>query len=325
MGAKRESLFPSNALQLSDKSKPSDPNGGAIPQKMGFLGFPRDSRHGRSYDTNPRITLELFEVERLDRFWQFIYERQRLWQKRFFERSEFPWTADPILKSVHFTNVYRELDPGTQYALASILERSAPKPDKVFNVMLYRLIGREETHSKIGFQFLSKFSPRELERSLKNIRHESTIPIFTGAYTVSAFSGMGSDDKVENVVRLLDLLHRRFNTFYNQLAKSSSAERAFRNLCNAYGFGVFLAYQVLVDLLYPLDSNNGKPLLPFSHDDWAAAGPGARKGILALVKTGVKTHDLDVMRWLRANQDSEFARLGLRFPFLRDLSGNGGS
>jgi hypothetical protein len=92
-------------------------------------------------------------------------------------------------------------------------------------------------------------------------------------------------------------------------------------LASAHGFGNFLAYQVLVDLLYPLDAFGGKPLLLYSHDDWSAAGPGAQRGIGMLLAPGVKVEHLAVMRWLREHQRAEFARLGLRFPFLTERDG----
>jgi len=284
-----------------------------------------------------QLTHRHFRGDRLDLFWWFICERQSIWQRRFVQQLLPPWTADQTMQRERFTNVYRELDPGTQYAINEILERDAPKPDKIFNIMLYRLIGRKETHAAIGFQRLTPeatpsalwrdpqagtlFDPQALERRLKYIRDVEKKSPFTAAYMVSAYTQMGSRDKIVNVVRLFDKLYRSFDTLYARIQACRSSAEVHALLCAVDGFGNFLAYQVLVDLLYPLRIYGNAPLLPYTHDDWASAGPGAQRGIAMLLKEGVQAEHLEVMRWLRYNQQAEFARLGLDFPYLRDDRG----
>jgi len=263
-----------------------------------------------------------FRPDRLALFWWFVCERQKVWYRRFIEKRSPPWSDDTILRDFRFTNVYRELDPGTQYVIGKILEFDAPVSDKIFNVMLYRLIGRAETHMFVGFQRLSSFDPSILEQKLKFIRDVQGKPPFTGAYTVCAYRGMGSRDKVENVSRLMSKLRNGFNGIYRRIVGCTSAWGAYLALRTAPGFGPFLAYQVLVDLLYPLRTNGGRPTLPFSPNDWAIAGPGAKRGIEMMLNDSAKTEDLRVMRWLRDNQDQEFRRLRLDFPYLLTESGS---
>jgi hypothetical protein len=268
-----------------------------------------------------RTRREDFLPDRLEMFWWFITERQRIWERRFVQRRPRPWTTNEVLQTNRFTNIYRELDPGTQYAIREILEKDEPRADKVFNLMLYRLIGRSETHAFVGFQRLSDFSAKRLESRLKQLRDEIGKPVFTAAYMVSGYTSMGTRDKVTNVVRLFERIHSRFDDLMAALDDARSPEEAYRVLRTAQGLGTFLAYQVLVDLLYPLKSNHGKGLLPFSHEDWAEAGPGARAGIRMLLRSSTSPDHLSVMRWLRDNQDVELARLGLTFPFLKTESG----
>ncbi len=268
------------------------------------------------------ISCEHFRYDRLNLFWWFVNERQSIWFKRFVHKLPPPWSEDHTLQTERFTNVYRELDPGTQYVIKEILDIQAPKPDKIFNTMFYRLVGRSETHAAVGFQHLATFDPDYLEYSLKRIRNTSSTPIFTAAYMVSAYTQMGSKDKIENVVRLFALLHQDFHIFYSRINSCQSAAQVYEILRSALGFGNFLAYQVLVDLLYPLPVYNNTPLLPYSHDDWASAGPGAQRGISMLLKEEAEVENLDVMRWLRINQNVEFNRLGIQFSYLRDHEGN---
>lgn len=266
------------------------------------------------------ITLESFRNDRLNLFWWFICERQNIWYRRFVQKLPPPWTKDPVMQNERFTNVYRELDPGTQYVIREILEIDAPRPDKIFNTMLYRLIGRSETHAAIGFQQLATFNPAHLGKLLKE-RSLQGKPLFTAAYMVSAYSNMGSKSKIENIVQLFTLLHQDFHTFYKRIETCTSAAEIYEVLRSAHGFGNFLSYQVLVDLLYPLEVYGNVPLLLYSHDDWASAGPGAQRGISMLLKEVKKMEYLDVMRWLRENQILEFNRLDLNFPYLIDRNG----
>ncbi len=264
---------------------------------------------------------EFLREQQLDSFWRFVCERQRIWYRRFIEKRNPPWTEDPILRTVRFTNVYRELDPGTKFAVQNILEQPISIKDKIFNIMLYRLIGRLETFSEIGLQSLFDFDPPSLESKLKFIRDVERKPPFSNAYTVSSYTQMGSHDKIENVTRLFSRLRERFEELFNQIVNAQDAQDAFNAIRRSYGFGTFLSYQILVDLLYPLESNRGRAILPFSHDDWAIAGPGAQRGIHLLRRENTPVDQLAVMRWLRNNQRSEFERLDLDFPYLTDKPG----
>ena len=73
--------------------------------------------------------------------------------------------------------------------------------------------------------------------------------------------------------------------------------------------------------MYPLKVYDNKSLLPYSHDDWAVAGPGAKRGISIISKEGKGLEDVDIMNWLRSNQHGEFRRLGLDFKYLTDEHG----
>lgn len=267
-----------------------------------------------------RTTIESFTRDQLDLFWQFVCERQWVWYRRVLQGFPPPWTDDPTLQSERFTNIYRQLDPGTQYVIRQILEIDAPRPDKMFNVMLYRLIGRADTHAALGFQFLETFDPSHMEHCLKMVRRSGKRP-FTAAYMVSAYSSLGSSDKIENIARLFGALHANFADLFDRVDQCATAADVHAILSSAYGFGNFLAYQVLVDLMYPLRCNGDRGFLPYTQDDWASPGPGARRGIEMLLQPGATRQDLEVMRWLRDHQHNEFERLRLDFPYWEEAVG----
>ncbi|ADD03948.1 uncharacterized protein Nmag_0358 [Natrialba magadii ATCC 43099] len=265
--------------------------------------------------TQPDNIQNSLDEESLDLFWQFITERQKVWYRRVIEGRPSPWTDDEILQEYRFTNVYRELDPGTQYVIQNILEADASRQDKILNVMLYRLIGRLETHEHLGFQSRETFDAAEFEGKLKHRRDGLGETVFTGAYMVSGYNQMGSSDKVENVAALFGEITDD-PEFFDDMLSTESLEGTYKLIRSQPGFGNFLSYQVLVDLLYPVDYYDGNSVLPFSPNDWSAPGPGAQKGLKQLVTEFNGFGRLDVMRWLRQNQQQEFERLDLDFPYL---------
>lgn len=261
-----------------------------------------------------------FDPGRLDLFWRFVCERQRVWHRRNIERLPPPWTDDPVLQREWIINIYRELDPGTKYVITEILERPEPAADRIFNVVIYRIVGRKETHAALGFQRLASFDSAHFTGVLGRLREQGQPP-FTAAYMVSGYAQMGTRDKAENIARLLCRIRDGFGETHASLQAAKTSEEAFLVLRSLYGLGGFLAYQILVDLRYPLAVEGGRGLLPFSNDDWVEAGPGAKKGIAMILLPGSRADRLEVMRWCRDRQHEEFRRLGLQFPFLKDAQG----
>ena len=257
-----------------------------------------------------------FHKTYLDLYWGMIAERMRIYYRRQ-EGLAPPWTLDPILRSEFITNMYRELDPGTEYLIDNILAFSEEKPeDKLLNVFIYRLMGsRESTHIAIGFQRCAEYNAREVRRILK----EQDAP-FGEAYRTASYVDMGSKDKITNVSRLFAKLAEDVPVLWQAISNALKLEDVYIVLEGVKGFGDFLAYQIMVDLLYPAPE---QPLVPFTQNDWAKAGPGARRGAWKLMKPGMKPGSiLDVMRWLHEHQRSEFERLGIEMLWMKDDEGN---
>lgn len=73
----------------------------------------------------------------------FVGERQRVWHRRHVLRRERPWTTDAILAERHFTNVMRDLDPGTAYVVEAL--RGRDRADAIFGAVAYRGLNRRAT------------------------------------------------------------------------------------------------------------------------------------------------------------------------------------
>lgn len=250
------------------------------------------------------LQVTVFRASRLDTFWSFVAERQRIWHRRSIEEEERPWTDDDILAEYRFTNVYRELDPGTRYA--KHIRRESEGATALYNVLLYRLIGRKETHEAIGLRDPQE-SKGDLEAALR--RRDQRGTVFTAAYTVCAYHWLGGDDKIENVAILFDDLAGDISKTREGLKAAESMKDAYGVLVDLDGIGDFLAYQVLVDLTYDIE---GEQFVELDQDEWAKAGPGARRGLEYL---GVTSDRLAAMQELHASQDEDLDKRD--FPWWR--------
>ena len=260
----------------------------------------------------------LWNEQELRTFFTFVYERHSIWHRRNVLGQPWPWTDNRVLRTNKFTNVYRELDPGTIFCKEQILERNELAHDIIFNVMMYRLMCSIPTYGSYGFHRLEDFDEADFDDHLRDIYNSGT-PVFGNAYLISPYSSMGSEYKFRNVSRLFGQIHRDFETFYGHFIEAPSFKAAFKVINSLYGMGPFLAYQVMVDLTYPLRRLGGTPLVQFSQNDWAKLGPGAQRGFSRLSNTH---NQLQGLIWLYDHQRSRFAEYGLDFPWLLDEKGD---
>jgi len=57
-------------------------------------------------------------------FWQYINQRHIIYKKKTIQKLSPPWTENKILNEYKFTNVFRDLDPGTKYVIDKIIPNS---------------------------------------------------------------------------------------------------------------------------------------------------------------------------------------------------------
>ena len=85
----------------------------------------------------------------MDDFLRFVVERHRIWEQRQAGAPQ-PWTDDPVLATRKFTNVFRVLDPGTQFLLTDLFEPDIDPRDTLMRAFLYRHTGRVEIWELLG-------------------------------------------------------------------------------------------------------------------------------------------------------------------------------
>jgi len=271
----------------------------------------------KRYVAEKDFDITCFDPTQYDLYWRFVAERQAVWFRRVCMQREWPWTQDPILQAEFITNNYRELDPGTQYVVSSIVENADYSDlDKMFNVVMYRLMGSQPpTHRLVA----STVDDYDVDVFIKVLREQDSdvFKVFGDAYRVAGYNDEGGEDKIENVGRLFVKIADMMPEYHRRVEASPDVQTIFKVFKDIPGLGEFLAHQIVVDLLTGPD-----PVLPYGQNQWAQAGPGARSGMWAMLAPDVKPRNLlMVMRWLHAHQREEFAARDL--PFVRPLDHDG--
>jgi hypothetical protein len=190
----------------------------------------------------------------------FIKERVEMALRR--GRGEPPpWTADTILRTYRFCNVYREWDPVSEF-IADWLGPYAHHCEA--RVALARYINEPRTLKTLGP--CSPWEPAAVLANL-NIWRSSGNRVFNPAYIVST-NGI-KQDKLEYVVELVTRVHEEVHLSGQEtLSEAANMFQAVR------GVGSFMAGQMVADL-------KQQPVLANAEDwwTWCTPGPGSQRGL----------------------------------------------
>lgn len=272
----------------------------------------------------------------MDDFLRFVMERHRIWKLRQAGAPQ-PWTDDPVLATRKFTNVFRVLDPGTQFLLTDLFDPDIDPRDNLMRAFLYRHTGRVETWEYLdvttgyptldildevraawhSYRGTAKVTIRGAEArnaagGTKNVFQRS---LFTGAYLVFPQSDTPGTDKLDSV---MDLTQRLFDPTSTQCIwpawrKARTQAERFKLLRQNKGVGDFMAMQVLTDWGYQCGEDR--------EDEFLVPGPGSIKGAKAL-DPNAKTMDVvhRVVDAVRTLPDCPL--VGYRKPSLMDIGSN---
>jgi hypothetical protein len=258
-----------------------------------------------------------FDLERFRMYTRFVEERHRIWELR--QLGEPPlWTGDAILASKKFTNVFRVLDPGSQFIfeLAGLSER-----DTLMRLFLYRHTGRVEAWQYLASRLGSYPLVVDLERvrTLWQDYRDAGNPIFTGAYLVYPQSSNPGTNKLDSIINLTQRLFTPGapdDVLPDFLAATTQAER-FAALRRNRGVADFMSMQILTDWGYTAFGEDRE-------NEFVVPGPGCRRGVQAITKTPKQA---DFIRFAReellASDDCPTLNLGdgmgVRYPSIMDV------
>lgn len=202
---------------------------------------------------------------------QFIYQRQLIWYKRFILKQAPPWTEDPILQKYKIINVYRELDRCTIYLL-NVLKNIHDRKALLLNIIFYRFFNQDQLYENLTIIPFSKLDPQRTEKIITGLetRKKQGYPIFNNAYLISS----GKQGQKKHVSILHNLQTLDLTKIINHIDVAQTPQQAFSILCTIPMVGPFLAGEIWTDLTY----------FPFLHQGWTdndfvEIGPGAQWGL----------------------------------------------
>lgn len=124
----------------------------------------------------------------------------------------------------------------------------------------------------------------------------------------SCKSIFGYDFKHENHLKLIKQYILK-SEFLERIKNCKTLEEIYSLLKELPTIGSFLAYQYAIDINY-------SELTDFSEMDFVMPYPGAKDGIRKCFTSYGDYSEADIIRWVTANQEMEFERLGLDFKNL---------
>lgn len=219
-----------------------------------------------------------YDSEMVDLYLNMVVNRHTIWEKRQ-AGLDAPWTDDPILARLKMTNMFRVLDPGSQFVLTDLA--CDDDLDFLVRCVFYRITNLPATWHAMR-QYMGRYPVAEdfststfAEVLIRDLHHyrDAGNKIFSGAYIIIPNPGVTNSDKVVDAVRLVQGFVR--DKAEDFLAASTQRDR-FNILRSTNGLGKFLSMQILTDWGYAQDVNR--------EHEFIVAGPGAVRGAAHLIQ-----------------------------------------
>jgi len=242
---------------------------------------------------------------------EWITERYNIHLKKDVMKLPAPWTSNTILQNVKFTNVRREHDRATKWAIEHICNRTdLSLTTRIINLVLFRLYNKWETCELINLP--ASFSGVQNEyggwmMDRKKILQakqtsDSDYVFFTSAFNTGGMKAASGrlTGEVYIPARPMALIDWMIGKgLFDDIHSAESPREVCNILMDVPGIGEFLSYQMFVDFTYCPDYK-------FSENEFTIAGPGCSLGLSMLFTDPDGLTDEELLFWLRDNQDEVF-------------------
>lgn len=222
----------------------------------------------------------------------FVFNRHRIWEQRQAGLPQ-PWTNDHLLASKKFTNVFRVLDPGSQYVVNMLQEPGLEPRDALARAILYRFTNRPQTWDHLKKVYGRWPVAGHMNTDLVAELHRTPDgQIFSGAYIIMPTPGKVGD-KAAGAVALASRLTARGGpeNVVDAVVGATTARQAYEALRGHAGMGDFMSMQIATDWGYYWPG--------YDENTFVQAGPGSTRGVAELFPDGGSPPTNDVLRWVR--------------------------
>lgn len=210
-----------------------------------------------------------YNEEMLALYENMVEERHRIWLLRQGQEPP-PWTKDPVLANLKMTNMFRVLDPGSQFVLTDLL--TDDPVDFLTRCVFYRITNLPKTWHAMRNTFgrypiATDFTEygHVLAEFLASYRAAGN-KIFSGAYIIVPNPGVAGDKMVDAIALTKHFVEEKAEKFL----EAGTQEERYHILRSTKGLGRFLSMQILTDWGY--GQQEGR------EDEFIVAGPGASRG-----------------------------------------------
>jgi hypothetical protein len=189
-----------------------------------------------------------------------------------------PWTDDVIFQQFRFCNAYREYDKVTRWISQNWREPNKGDPDLWFALAVARHLNLPETLRLLGYPV--PWSEKKFLTLLRK-RKSQGLTSYNAAYMIRA--SKDSDKAGYLAEKVFKPLWKNRKAL--RPVVGDTLENFHQRLFSQFGLGSFMAAQIVADMKYV------EPLK--SASDWwefAASGPGSRRGLNRLLGRDVKAH-----------------------------------
>jgi alpha-glutamyl/putrescinyl thymine pyrophosphorylase clade 1 len=248
--------------------------------------------------------------EPFDAYWRFAAERQAIFFRRLRHEAP-PWTDDPILRDYKFCNAYRASDRVSQFLIRDVIYQSGFDCEDTFlRIVLFRLFSKIETWKLLEANH-GPITARSFDAGMFGETLDRKLgcgeAIYTNAFILTAHNAFGHLRKHRNHLALVEAMLR--DELPARIACAKSLEEVYQQLRAYPMIGLFMAYQLAIDLNY-------SEIVAFDENDFVAPGLGAQRGIAKCFTSTGSLSDSELIKWMVERQEDEFKRLGLRFQSL---------
>jgi hypothetical protein len=249
------------------------------------------------------------DVDTAITYLDFVVERHRVWDARQVGAPQ-PWTDDPVLRTRKFTNVYRVLDPGSQFVLTDLALPGDHRRDVLARIFLYRYTNLPATWLRLRDALGHYPTEADILRGEEVIGTMQAIAfdggkVFSGAYVI-----LPQPNRPGNkIVQAVELAARWMANHATDFLLADTQQERYDILRSEYGVGPFLAMQILTDWGYTPQCGEDR------EDQFIIPGPGCIKGAKAIAPSAPV---MDTLLWCHREVNNLDGMPALRLP---DLDG----
>ena len=269
------------------------------------------------YDQLPSVDLDVSEPN-LNQFFEYMYERQEIWHKRFILKQPAPWTTYPILRDYKFTNVYRELDRSSQFTIKHVLlNTTLTRRDLIWQIILYRYFNSPETFATTPMPTFKQYSEAKLTKHINNLK-ESGINPFTTAYLNASSLLIGRKRIDVYCDTIIPVMHEMVDSIIEAIEESEAKDNVYiliTALLKLPNIGNFLAHEIYQDFCYTERYSHIR-LMKWDANDFTNVGPGCSTGIRIIFPSCANIKEQEEKLYLLRDISGDYLKQFGEFKYL---------